>query len=1001
MTTRTRPTGTTRTRRRRSRAASVAATAVSAVLVSTLATSSPALADEMPFRDPSLPLDVRVDDLVERLTLEEKVAMLHQWSPGVPRLGVPAFRTGTEALHGVAWLGEATVFPQAIGLGTTWDPELLQRVGEVVGTEVRGYHSQDPATQGLNVWAPVVDMLRDPRWGRNEEGYSEDPYLTGVASTAYTRGLAGDDLLHLRTAPNIKHFTAYGNEAGRDVTNAVVPPGLLRDYYQEAFRPAIEAGTAVGVMPSYNLVNGRPSTVAPELDGLLQQWAPLPLMHVTDAFAPTNLTQSQDYFDDPAQAHAAALRAGINSFTDNAENSVPTVTAVTEALERGLVSEADVEEAVSGIISVRVRLGDFDPEGTHPYDGIGPEVIATPEHGELAREAAAAQVVLLENEDDVLPLDAATAGDVAVVGPLGDVLYEDWYSGTMPYEVTALDGIAEQVGADAVTAVEGVDRIALRERGTGRVVTAGTGEGGAALAVTDAEVGDAQSFGVTDWGAGVVTLRAAANDRFVTLGNDRTLVNSADQPSDWYVQQRWAVEPAPDGGVVLRYDGLDARESWFGAGRYAVVGADGVLRVAAASAAEATSFDREVLQDGVTAAAAAAAAADTAVVVVGSNPLINGREIDDRTSTALADRQQALVEAVQAANPRTVVVLQNSYPTTMPEVDDVPTMVWTSHAGQESGHGLADVLFGEEDPRGRLPQTWYASDESLPDITEYDIARTGMTYQYFEGEVLYPFGYGQSYADLTYSDLRLDRRRVGVDGTVQVSVDVTNTGDRDGSEVVQLYTAQRGSRVDPRTPDRLLQAFERIEVPAGATRTATMTLEASALARWDVSLGRDVVHAGLYDLRVGRDADDTRLRANLVVDGARVPARQLPAGTQAENFDDYAEGVQLEATTREAGTAVSATADGQWVRYRGVDLAGATSVTLRTSRAEEGATTVEVRRGSPTGRLLATVPVPSTGDPYRWTEQTVALTAAAGRTDVVLVARGPVRVDEVSLGREG
>jgi len=984
-------------RRSRSRALAGAAALGAGLLLCSLGAAAPASAEDPPFRDPSLPLAVRVDDLVGRLTTAEKISLLHQYSPAVPRLDIPAFRTGTEALHGVAWLGEATVFPQAIGLGSTWDPELLQRVGDAVGQEARGFHVQDPDAHGLNLWAPVVDLLRDPRAGRNEEGYSEDPYLTGEISTAYTLGLSGDDPLHLQTAPTLKHYTAYNNEVHRDVTSSVVPEQLLRDYYQEAFRPALEAGTATGVMPAYNLVDGRPNTVDPELDSLVRSWAPLPLMIVTDAGAPSGLTGAQDYFDTPAQAHAAAVQAGIDSFTDNSENPEPTREALAAAVEQGLLSEAEVDDAVGHVLSVRFRLGDFDPEGTDPYADITPDVIGSPEHQRLAREAAAAQMVLLENDDDTLPLDAASAGDVAVVGPLGDTLYEDWYSGTMPYEVTPLDGITERVGAGAdVTTAEGVDRIALQDTATGRFLTAGADEDGAALAATGDSAGADQSFDVTDWGEGVVTLRAAANGQYLSLAGDRTLVNDQEQPNGWYVQQQFMLETRDDGQVVLRYAGNEVSESWFGPARYAVVGDDGVVRISAATPEEATGFTQRTLVDGVQSAARAAAQADTAVVVVGSMPFINGREVDDRQSTALPERQQALISAVQEANPRTVVVLEDSYPTTMPQVEDVPTLLWTSHAGQETGHGLADVLFGDSDPRGRLTQTWYTADTELPSILDYDISKTGMTYQYFEGDPLYPFGYGQSYATFEHSDLRLDHRRTAADGTVQVSVDVTNTSDRDGSDVVQLYTRQRGTRVDPEAPDQQLQAFARVEVPAHTTRTATLELDAEDLAHWDVSRGRPVVANGLYDVVVGSDAEDQSLRATLAVAGEVVPPRDLSTTTQAESFDDYS-GVSVVDASRTAGNAVSATEAGQWVLFRDVALQGAGSVTARVSRAQEGEAAVEVRLGSPTGRLLGTVPVPSTGSRYAWEEQTASLAPAGGRLDVYLVFTGAAQVDELSF----
>src|SRR5690349_9430662 len=298
------------------------------------------------FRDPGRPLADRVTDLLSRLTLAEKVALLHQHQAPVPRLGVGPFRTGTEALHGVAWLGEATVFPQSVGLGASWDPDLVRRVGAAVGDEVRGLHHKDPAGVGLNVWAPVVNPLRDPRWGRNEEGYAEDPWLTGVLGTAYARGLRGDDPRHLRTAPTLKHFLGYNHETERHLTSSDLPPRVLHEYELPAFRAPIAAGAAVAVMASYNFVNGRPTHLSPLINDELRTWTGDDVLVVGDAGAATNLAGEQHYLGDHAAGFAAALRAGVDCFTEDAETALG---ALHEALDRGLLTESDVDTAVRHI----------------------------------------------------------------------------------------------------------------------------------------------------------------------------------------------------------------------------------------------------------------------------------------------------------------------------------------------------------------------------------------------------------------------------------------------------------------------------------------------------------------------------------------------------------------------------------------------------------------------------------------------------------------------------
>ncbi|HEV7964065.1 MAG TPA: glycoside hydrolase family 3 N-terminal domain-containing protein, partial [Actinoplanes sp.] len=307
-----------------------------------------------PFRDPRLPLAVRVGDLVGRLTLDEKISLLHQYQPAIPRLDIKLFKAGTEALHGVAWsndidnggavvTAQGTSFAQPVGLASTWDPALIRQVGSAVGDEARGYNVQNPRVWGLNLWAPVVNPLRDPRWGRNEEGYSEDPLLTGAISTAYSAGLAGDNPRYLKTAPTLKHYLAYNNEAGRDVTSSEVPPRVLNEYDRQAFKPAIAAGAATGVMASYNLVNGRPATVDPDLGTLVRSWSDQPLFNVSDAYAPYNLTGSQHYFATQPEADAAVIKAGLNSFTVDGGDGQPTVTAVKQALSQGLLTERDID----------------------------------------------------------------------------------------------------------------------------------------------------------------------------------------------------------------------------------------------------------------------------------------------------------------------------------------------------------------------------------------------------------------------------------------------------------------------------------------------------------------------------------------------------------------------------------------------------------------------------------------------------------------------------------
>ncbi|MGW1024169.1 glycoside hydrolase family 3 C-terminal domain-containing protein [Streptomyces sp. NPDC002577] len=961
-------------------------------LTAGLGATSPATADDpaYPFRDPRLSVDQRVDDLLSRLTLDEKISLLHQYEPAIPRLGIQSFRTGTEALHGVAWLGKTTVFPQAVGLASTWDPSLIKKIGSAVGDETRGFQQERPAGWGLNVWAPVANPLRDPRWGRNEEGYSEDPYLTGSMATAYGTGLTGGDPDHLKTAPTIKHFLANNNEILRDQTSSDLRPRVLKEYEEAAFKPAIEADAVTGVMSSYNLVNGRPATVNPMLDDDVRGWTDQELLNVTDAYAPGNLVGSQKYYGTQAEADAAALKAGIDSFTGDDTNSAPTTTAVKNALSSGLLKESDIDEAAGHILNIRVRLGEFDPDGG-PYGKIDKSVINSPAHQKLAREAAAESMVLLKNQklknqDKALPLKAADTKKVAVVGPLADTLYTDWYSGTLPYAVTPKEGIANKLGSSGdVTSSEAVDRIALKDTETGKYITAGTDEGGAALKESATSAGTDTQFDAFDWGAGVLTLRSAANGKYVGY-NWSNFVNDQAQPGGWFVQQQFKLEKQDDGTYLLRYAGYETRESWWSNPVYlGPTGDDGTLGFVTKD--KAAHYTKDVVRSGVDEAVAAVKGKDTAVVVVGSMPAINGRETNDRTDMGLAGSQETLVKAVKAANPNTVVVVENSYPTTLGDLQkEIPALLWTTHAGQETGNALADVLFGDVNPSGRLTQTWYRSESDLPSILEYDNIKYDRTYQYFKGDPLYAFGYGLSYTTFEYGQVK------PVNGGYEVAV--TNTGKRAGDEVVQLYTHQRVSR--DKQPLKQLKAYQRVSLKPGETKTVKLKLATKDLAHWDVTRSKWVVETGTYDVLIGASADDIRTRTSVKVKGETIPARDLTKTTRAENFDDY-EGIRLVDESKASGTSVGATENGAWLKFADAQLgAGAGEFTARV--ASTGSGTVEVRLGSPTGTLVGTAKTSGTGSTYTYDTVTADLSAAAkGRQDVYLVLSDGLRLSTFSL----
>ncbi|MDR7278086.1 glycoside hydrolase family 3 C-terminal domain-containing protein [Catenuloplanes atrovinosus] len=925
------------------------------------------------FRDPEQALSSRVADLLGRLTLAEKVALLHQHQAPVPRLGMERFKTGTEALHGVAWLGPATVFPQALGLASTWDSDLVRRVGAAVGDEVRGYHHKDPERAGLNVWAPVVNPLRDPRWGRNEEGYAEDPWLTGLIGTAYARGLRGDHPFYLRTAPTLKHFLAYNNETDRALTSSNLPPRVLHEYELPAFRAPLAAGAAVAVMASYNLVNGVPTHLSPLIGEVLRGFSDEEIMVVGDAAAVSNLAREQRRAPDHVAGFAAALRAGVDCMTEDGEDSAPTIGFLTEALDRGLIDESHVDAAVRRILSVRFRLGEFDPPERNPYAAITADTINRTAHQELAREAARASVVLLRNEcGPILPLAPGTR--VAVIGPLGDAVHEDWYSGGLPYQVTPYRAIAERVPA---TVTEGADRVALKT--PGGYVSAPSSPGGGPLR------GDAATpshFDVLDYGYGVIALRAAGNGRVAAVFEPGgPLVNDQPGPNGWEVHETFDTADAGDGRLHLRH-----RQT----GRWVALGADGLLRASAETADRAVPIAVDVVADGVEAAVTAAADADVAVVVLGNHPLVNGRETEDRPGLGLPAAAAALLRAVYAANRRTVLVLTSSYPYALGALADrLPAVLWSAHGGQEHGTAIADVLFGADaggrpvDPAGRLTQTWYRSEAELPDLLDYDIVATDATYLYYRGAPLFPFGHGLSYTRFGYRDLRLSAASIGPDDAVEVSVEVTNAGDRDGVEVVQLYTRQQRSRV--KQPLRALRGFARVRLAAGESTRVTLPLRAADLAFWDVTRGRPVIEAARHTVAVGRSSADPVLTTTLTVRGERIPDRDPGATLRAADNDDY-DGVLPVRHDRLASVRADA-----WAAFERVAFGGQARVRVRGT----GPGTVTLRLDDPAGPVIGTVALPAGDAPA---EVTAPVESVDGVRDLFLVYGGAgITVSEMTF----
>lgn len=925
----------------------------------------------LPFRDPSRPRAERVADLLSRLTLDEKLGLVHQYQAPVERLGIEPFKTGTEAAHGVAWLGEATVFPQVVALGATWNPELVERVGAAVADEVLAKHRADPERVSRNVWAPTVNPLRDPRWGRNEEGFSEDAWAVGLMSSAYARGLKGDNGSAQengvwKTAPTIKHFLAYGHETDRGTKSSRVPPRALHEYEFAAQRPALAGGHAVGAMLSYNFVNGRPAHVSPLVNDELRTWTDDEVLVVSDAYGPSAMVTIQGYFDDLITAYAAAVKAGLDSFTQDDDRSSEVLSVLTAALERGLLDEDDIDRAVRRNLTVRFGLGEFDSDD--PFAHIGPEAINSPQHRALARETATQSITLLKN-DGVLPFTASMS--IAVIGPLAGTQMQDWYSGTLPYAVTARQGLGERV---EVSGTEGVDRIRLRYKGRYVVTRPG------AVPVLGEDLGPESQFDLLDWGDGYHFLRSVATGQWLTSSDDGDLLTDLDEPLKYEPVERFRLVDIGDSRFALHQIHPNDRApggKWIGVDEDRLV-----LTVEAEAAAE---FEFEFVHKGPEVAAALAEDADVAVVVLGNHPLINGRENEDRAGLALPPAQERLLRAVCESNPNTVVVLSSSYPYAVDwAAAHARAIVWSGHGGQEWGRALADVLLGDRDPEGRLPQTWYAADTELPEIHDCDIVGAEATYLYFAGRPLFPFGHGLSYTNFAYANLRTDRDRVDPGDLLRVTVDVTNTGGRAGTEVVQLYSRQTQSRV--KQPLRRLRAFEKISLAAGESRTVEFTIAAADFAHWDTTTGRMVVERSVHDLMIGRSCADFRLTTSVHVDGEVIGPRDLSRPLAAA-MNDACSGVAWRDASRTAGDVIASEEPDGWLVFRDCDFTpGYATATVRVAGR---AARLVLRAGDPLkGEVLAEFVTPDTQGIYDFEDVTAELVQADGVLDLYVTFSG-------------
>ncbi|MFP4662246.1 MAG: glycoside hydrolase family 3 C-terminal domain-containing protein [Halanaerobiales bacterium] len=934
-----------------------------------------------PYRNHKLPLEDRINDLISRLTLEEKISLIPTKQAAVERLGIEAYKVGGEAAHG--WVSRegdpATVFPQPIGLACTWNPDLMKRIGSVIGDEARIYNKKK--NTGLTLWAPTVDMERDPRWGRTEEAYGEDPYLTSTMATALVKGMQGEHPFYLKMAAALKHFFANNNEQERCYCSVTVDPRNMREYYWEAFRPVVEDGQACCIMTSYNEINGRPAILNKDVKKVVKgEWG-LPGFVVSDGADFGQTVTMHHYYDNHIESIAETIKSGVDCIPDEPELII---NSLKDALEKELLSEEDIDNALFNMFRIRFRLGQFDPEESNPYTKIHEKKLCCHEHNELALEAARESIVLLKNENNVLPLNTDALNKVAVIGLLGDVVYRDWYTGALPYKVTPLEGIQNKLGDKELIFTDCTDQVTLKSLANNKYILPDIEE---KLKAEDELVnmkGNDIIYDFNDWGWGRYTLKSHVTGKYVTSAND-VLSASAEEVYGWFVRELYNFIPQRDGSYRIKtWDNKNVLcddESLF-------------LKISEESTlSNSAKFLINTEKKGIDQAVKAAKESDTAIVFVGNHPLVNGKEEIDREDITLPPAQEELVKAVYKANPNTILVIISSYPIAINWADEnIPAILYSSHAGQEIGNAIADVIFGDYNPAGRLSMTWYKSVDQLAEIMDYDIIKGKRTYMYFDEEPLYPFGHGLTYTQFKYSALEIKNRKIDVDDIIEVKCQVKNVGSVVSDEVIQLYIQQEKSRV--RRPIKELKRYRRITLEPGENREVTFAFAAEELSFWDVTRDKFSLEKGFYKIMLGSSSSDIRLTERIKIDGEIIPSRDLSVLTNAFNYDDY-QGIILdeikESQLSGGGTCVKFIDRGNWIAFHDIDFNKDFTHFEMTSASEFDQGQIELRIDSPEGPLLGLCGVtPRKG--HLWQKSICNIDSVKGNHDLYVKADSNIKL---------
>lgn len=846
---------------------------------------------ELPYMDPSLPLEQRVDDLIARMTLEEKASQLVNQARAIPRLQVPAYDWWSEALHGVANAGTATVFPEPMGLAATFDAPLIHDMAVVISTEARAKHHQAVRAgrrdimEGLDFWSPNINIFRDPRWGRGQETYGEDPFLTAHMGVAFITGMQGTDPKYLRVVATPKHYAVHsGPETTRHMVDVQVSKHDMLDTYLPAFRAAITEGKAASIMCAYNRINGQPACANEFLlkDQLRGAWN----FHgyvVSDCDAIVDVFQGHKYTKSQAEAAAVTMKMGMdNECADffTVAKGDKDYRPFVDAVKQGLMSEKDIDVALKRLFVARFRLGMFDPPEMVPYAATPETEIDSAPHRALALKAAEESMVLLKN-NGVLPLQESAK--IAVFGPLAEsvrVLHGN-YSGTASHATTALAGLRAQFpnvvsftpGMNFLREPEVVPVEALTTQSgqpglDGEYFSGDTTEGPAQVKRVDRTVNLQLSRptdqamplpeGMKEFSArwsGYLTPTESGTYQVGMTGSmnrlwldGKLIVDDAALHSETPTIQTLALEKGHHYAVKIEYlrGGFGTKFVWL-----------------------------KVIADPVAAAVEAAKQADVAVAVVGITSQLEGEEMKvevpgfhggDRTSLDLPKEEEALLEALKSTGKPLVVVLMNGSALSVNWAkQNADAIVDAWYSGEEGGTAIAHTLAGRYNPSGRLPVTFYKGVEQLPPFDDYSMQQR--TYRYFKGEPLYPFGYGMSYSKFSYANLKLSSSRLKAGDPLEVDADVKNASERAGDEVVQVYLQPPAS---PASPLSALRGFQRVHLEGGETKHVHFVLRDRDLSVVDAN-GAVTITKGAYAISVGAGQPHTEgaLSASFEVDSTK------------------------------------------------------------------------------------------------------------------------------------